>query len=113
MHEYSIVQALLQRVEEEAAAYRQPRITRIRVRIGELSGVETELLCRAYETFRQRSLCRDAELVVDSEPASWRCGDCGREVMESDFRRCSVCKRPAHLAAGGEILLERIEMEVP
>ena len=63
MHEYSIVQALLERVEAEAAARGAVAVERVVVQIGELSGVEIELLATAYDTFRERTICERAPLV--------------------------------------------------
>ena len=40
MHEYSLMVALMERVEEEAAAHRALAVHRVRVRIGELSGID-------------------------------------------------------------------------
>lgn len=112
MHEYSIVQALLERVEQEVAAYREPRIQGLRVRIGELSGVETDLLVKAYEIFREPTPCRLAELFIQPVPARWECPSCGWEIAARGLLRCPSCDRPARLVAGDEIVLDRIEMEV-
>lgn len=112
MHEYSIVQALLDRVAEAAAGYQQPRVTEVRVSIGELAGVETVLLRKAYEVFRERTLCSGAELVIDRVPARWACPGCGAAVEVGGMLRCAECDRPARLVEGDQILLERIAMEV-
>ena len=60
MHEYSIVQSLLDRVESEAAAHGATAVHRLWLKIGEMSGVETSLLRSAYETFTERSICARA-----------------------------------------------------
>ena len=65
MHEYSIVQALIERVDAEARARRATAVHRLSMRIGELSGVEVELLTTAYETFRERTICAGAELECE------------------------------------------------
>ena len=111
MHEYSIVQALIERVEQEAAARGAKRVVRLWVRLGELSGVEPGLLATAYDTFRERTVCEGAPMEVDRVPASWACGRCGGPV--SGLPRCEACNAPATLVAGDEIVLGRIEMEVP
>jgi hydrogenase nickel incorporation protein HypA/HybF len=64
MHEYSIVQALLERVGEEAEAHGASRVHRVRVAIGELAGVEIELLRTAYDTIRRHTVCDGAPLDV-------------------------------------------------
>jgi hydrogenase nickel incorporation protein HypA/HybF len=113
MHEYSIVQALLERVAAEARARRATSVHRLTIRIGELSGVEPELLATAYATFRERTICEDAELDLQTIAARWECPDCGRAIGRGERLTCTVCARPARLAAGDEIMLDRIEMEVP
>lgn len=113
MHEYSIVQALVERVAAEARARRATSVHRLSVRIGELSGVEVDLLTTAYQTFRERTICEDAELDVHLVAARWECPACGRAIGRGDLLSCPVCVVPARLAQGDEIVLDRIEMEVP
>lgn len=112
MHEYSIVQALLEQVDRQARAHGATAIHRLHVAIGELSGVEVELLETAYETFRRRTPCAGAELAVHPVPARWACPECRKVMAPGAALRCPDCLRPARLEAGGEIVLERIEMEV-
>jgi hydrogenase nickel incorporation protein HypA/HybF len=112
MHEYSIVQALVDRVEREARARKATAVHRLSVRIGELAGVEAELLASAYDICRAGSLCAGAELAIESVPARWACPGCGREVPAGEVLRCPVCRSPARLVSGDEIILDRIEMEV-
>lgn len=111
MHEYSIVQALIERVEHEAAARGATRVVRLWVRLGELSGVEPGLLATAYDTFRERTICEGAPMELDRVSAAWACRRCEYPVVGS--LRCDRCDAPAKLVAGDEILLKRIEMEVP
>ena len=59
MHEYSLVEALVRRVEEEARRRGALRIHRLSVKVGELSGVDPELFSTAYDTFRAGTLCAE------------------------------------------------------
>jgi len=113
MHEYSIVQALIERVEEEARRRGASAVRRLHVRVGELSGVETELLATAFATFRERSLCAGAELAIEAVPVRWSCPRCGGAIERGEILRCPACAVPACLSGGDEIVLQRIEMEVP
>jgi hydrogenase nickel incorporation protein HypA/HybF len=113
MHEYSIVSALLARVEAEARAHGAEAVHSIRVQIGELSGVERDLLEAAYELARERTLCQQAELEIVPVPARWVCTSCEATIQKGAALQCPFCDVPAHLAEGDEILLERVEMEVP
>ena len=112
MHEYSIVLALLDRVEKEAKTHGASTVSRIHVRIGELSGVERDLLESAYELARQRTICDGAALEVVPVSPRWVCTVCETAIGNGGIPRCAACDAPAHLAEGDEILLERIEMEV-
>jgi hydrogenase nickel incorporation protein HypA/HybF len=112
MHEYSIVQALMERVEAEARARGAESVHRLSVRIGDQSGVDVELLTTAYETFRARTICESADLIVERVPVRWECGGCGATIAPGRPLRCERCGQPARLAAGDEIVLDRIELEV-
>ena len=113
MHEYGIVQTLLERVVREADSRGAISVKRLHVRIGELAGVEGELLTWAWETFRERTVCADAVLEVETVPAQWVCPGCGADIVSGGLLRCPDCELPARLVAGQEIILQRIEMEIP
>lgn len=104
MHEYSIVQSL---VDSVAAAVPENAIVhRIHIEIGDLAGVDCGLLATAYEVFRDGTLCERATLSIERTAARWACPRCGGEG------RLRCCDTPARLAAGDEIVLQRIELEV-
>ena len=113
MHEYSLVSSLLDRIEAEAVVRRAVAVHRVRVKVGELSGVETDLLRTAYELLRERSVCAGAELEIESESARWQCPRCEGEAPIGGALRCPRCDLPLGLVAGNDIILEQIEMEVP
>jgi len=111
MHEYSIVQALMAQVKAEANRHGATSVQRIEIKIGEMSGVEVDLLRTAFETFRDRSICTNAVLQIEVEPVKWGCATC-RELFAAGARlQCPDCGQPARLLSGDEILLQRIEME--
>jgi hydrogenase nickel incorporation protein HypA/HybF len=112
MHEYSIVQAIIDRASEEARKRGAVAVKGLSVRIGTLAGVEPELLKIAYDTFRERTLCADAPLSIRKVEALWRCPECGRSFPAGAQLSCPECRVPARLAQGDEIFLDRIEMEV-
>ena len=113
MHEYSIVAALVERVREEADKVGASRVKRLHVRIGDSSGVDVPLLATAFETFRERTICESAELLIDAVETRWSCPTCGALIAPGAKLRCSTCDVPARLSQGAEIILSRIEMEVP
>jgi hydrogenase nickel incorporation protein HypA/HybF len=113
MHEYSVVQALLARIDAESRARGARAVLRVRVRVGELSGIEAELLASAYDLCREHTICTAAELEIEPVAARWACSRCDRAIARGALLKCEVCGAPARLVQGDEIILERIEMEVP
>jgi hydrogenase nickel incorporation protein HypA/HybF len=111
MHEYSIIASLVERVEREAIRHPGAIVRNLRLQIGEAAGVEIELLRTAFETFRAKTICDGAELAIDRIAARWACPKCGKAIAPPV--RCDQCNTAARLAAGDEIILERIELEVP
>ena len=113
MHEYSLVQSLMERIQAEASARNAVAVHRVRVKIGEMSGVEAELLAGAFDIVRDGTLCAAATLEVVSVPARWACSGCAAPIEAGAILRCPACGKPARLLSGDEILLDQIEMEVP
>ena len=114
MHEYSLVDALVRRVEDEARRRGALAIHRVKVSVGELAGVEPELLRTAYETFRAGTACAHAALELVVHPARWTCPACGKGFARGDVLQCASCRVPARMDEHGDaLLLEAVEMEVP
>ena len=110
MHEYSIVSALIERVERRPSRSGAKRVVRVCVTARRALGRGADLLATAYDTFRERTICEGAPMELDLVPAAWACRRCGCAV--SGALRCAKCDAPAALVAGDEILLSRIELEV-
>jgi len=114
VHEYSLVEALVRRVEEEARTRQALAVHALSIRIGELSGVDPELFRTAYETFRAGTICANAPLALTQVAATWSCPRCRRLIARGAALACPDCKEPARLDDGGDALtLDGIEMEVP
>jgi hydrogenase nickel incorporation protein HypA/HybF len=112
MHEYSIIQSLVDSVERAVAGKASPHVQRIDVRIGDLSGVDVELLTTAFEVFREGTICEHAAMSIERVPARWTCPKCNGEIARGAVLRCPVCNESAELSSGDEIILQRIELEV-
>lgn len=103
----------MDRIEAEAAAHGATAVHRIRLRIGELSGVEPELLASAFAILKERTLCEHAALDIEPVAARWVCPACAAEIPPGAILRCPACAEAARLASGDEIVLAQLEMEVP
>ena len=114
MHEYSLVEALIRRVEQEAGHRKAVAVHGLSVRIGELAGVEPELFQTAYDTFRAGTLCEKATLTLTKIPAGWSCPACRRAIPRGEVLTCAACGQPARLDEGSNALtLDAIDLEVP
>jgi hydrogenase nickel incorporation protein HypA/HybF len=113
MHEYSIVQSLFDQIRDVARARGAVAVRRVNVQIGEIAGVEVELLRTAYDLFRVRTICENAPLYVEAVAARWMCPDGHGDIDRGRALVCPSCSRPARLAAGDEIVLQQLELEVP
>jgi hydrogenase nickel incorporation protein HypA/HybF len=115
MHEYSIVDSLLKIVEENAQQRGAKKVVKIELKIGVLSGVEPELLFRAFELFREGTLAEEAELVIHHQPVVVQCQNCGKESVlgERPRYRCPQCNSPnLKIVDGEEMYLTSLELEI-
>jgi hydrogenase nickel incorporation protein HypA/HybF len=111
VHEYAIASSLLRMVEERARAAGARRVLRVVVRIGAEAGVEIDLLRTAWEGVRETPVSGGAELEVNCVPVRWVCALCRAPIEAGGALRCPECDVAAVLDGGGELLLERIELE--
>ncbi len=112
MHEYSIVQSLVDSVGLAMSPGPEGVVVRVHIEIGDLSGVDVGLLTTAYEVFREGTCCERAELLIDRVSTQWVCSACDEPIATGAVLQCLRCHEPARLAAGDEIVLRQIELEV-
>lgn len=112
MSEQSVVLALLGRIEREAQRRNATRVRRVTVRIGELSGVDPDLLAAAFAAGAEGTVCHGAELQVLRTAAAWSCPSCRIDVARGAPLRCARCGTPATLREGNEMELEQVDFEV-
>lgn len=113
MHEFSLVQSLFDQADRAIAPHAPDAVRRVTVRVGALAGVEATLFRTAFEGCRVERGYARAALELVEEPAAWRCALCGALVPQGDALACPRCDGDVRLAGGGEIVLERLELEVP
>jgi hydrogenase nickel insertion protein HypA len=113
MHEYSIVQALLNQCEEIASQNNAKKITKVVTKIGVLSGVEPHLLEIAFNTFKEDSIAKDAEFIMNIQKLKIRCNNCQNESELNEAHYC--CPKCESLEVevidGEEMYLMSLEME--
>jgi len=112
MHEYSIVQALLNQCEELASQNDATTVTKVVTKIGVMSGIETHLLETAFETFKEGTLCAGAEFVINVQKLKLHCNEC-KEEFEVDKVEyyCIHCQSlNVKVLDGEEMYLMTLEM---
>ena len=112
MHEMAICQGLMSQVEQIASERGVERVERIALSIGPLSGVEPELLARAFEVARMDTVAQEAELDIETGPVVVECRVCGASG-EAEVNRllCPSCGEwKVSLKQGDELLLLRLEV---
>ncbi|MDR1910829.1 MAG: hydrogenase/urease nickel incorporation protein HypA [Helicobacteraceae bacterium] len=113
MHEYSVVQALLDQCEREAKKAGANRIINIVVKVGKLSGIDPALLKSAFYFFNEDSFCKGAALNLILQKVAVKCKKCG-QISELDelYFCCPKCKSEEITIIDGEDLtLMSLEME--
>ncbi|MBN1854683.1 MAG: hydrogenase maturation nickel metallochaperone HypA [Pirellulales bacterium] len=114
MHEFSLVQSLLDQVESIRLAERAERVLSIRVNVGEFSGVEPDLVRDAFDMLVEATPTQGAELDIITTPLKARCRDCGGEFyVEHFFFECPTCySRDIMVIQGEGVILETVELEL-
>ncbi|CAN5921997.1 hypothetical protein BH11MYX4_BH11MYX4_27900 [soil metagenome] len=112
MHEVSLVDALFDQADRAITPHPPGAVRQLTVRIGELAGVDCELFRTAFDGCRAERGYASAALSIVEEKAAWRCAACGAAVAPGGPLRCAVCDGEARLSAGGELILDRVELEV-
>lgn len=113
MHEYSIVQALLEQCEDHVKANDSTKVTKVVTKIGRLSGVEPYLLETAFETFKEKTVCDGAEFVMNIQDLKLYCNACKEESEQREVRyQCAHCQSTdVSVVDGEEMYLMTLEME--
>lgn len=113
MHEYSIVQSLLESCEEHARQNDAKKVTKVVVKIGVLSGVEPDLLQTAFDTFKEQTVCHDAEFLINHQKIVIECFDCGtKSTLEKHEFSCPSCQSvDVKVVDGEDMFLMSLEME--
>jgi hydrogenase nickel incorporation protein HypA/HybF len=78
----------------------------VRIAVGELSGVEPDLLAFAWEAVVAEGIDRAARLEIEWHPARQQCTDCGvisERQTGSWLRLCPICQAPLCLDGGREL----------
>ena len=113
MHEYSIVQSLLDSCEENATKHNATKVTKIVVKIGVMSGVEPQLLKTAFDTFKQGTICENCEYIQNIQLLKIKCHKCTTEsTLDKNEYCCPKCQSTdIDVIDGEDLMLMQLELE--
>src|SRR2546427_12374149 len=86
MHELSIAQSIVEVVEARAAEYNAARVKGVRLKIGEASGVVTDLLTFCFEMLASlEPTLAGAQLLIDIVTHRAHCRHCPQKFIVTKF----------------------------
>lgn len=114
MHELSIAMSLVEVACEQARMLGAARVTELRVRIGDLSGVASDALQFSFDVAAADTDIAGARLSVEAVPVTIHCRECAadRVIASPQALACPVCGEwSADVIRGREIELVALEIE--
>ncbi|GAB6178346.1 hydrogenase maturation nickel metallochaperone HypA [Desulfobaculum senezii] len=112
MHELAIVTSILEIAKQEASKYDAKRITRVRLKVGEMSCLEARTLTSCFEICAEGTPAQGAELIVNTVPVTWKCKNCQNEFEEPVDYACPSCgSKTLDMMTGRELLVESLDVE--
>jgi hydrogenase nickel incorporation protein HypA/HybF len=114
VHELSIALAIASACRAEIAARGGGRLAAVRGRVGDLAGVEPDLLRRAWTTVAAAE-ADGATLAIEREPAESTCPRCGPvpEATGTWLRPCPHCGEPLRVTGGDALDLVELAFDAP
>jgi hydrogenase nickel incorporation protein HypA/HybF len=112
MHEMSIAASMLEAVQAESAKH-NAHVRAVGLKIGQLSGVDTESLRFCFETLVQDTDLAPLALEIEALPWRNRCRQCARDFAVEEYRtECPQCgSAETELASGKELEFAYMEID--
>jgi len=113
MHELSLMEGMVQGIQEEALRQGFGRVCQVRLEVGRLAGVEVEALRFAFGPVTEGTIVEGAHLEIIDVPGQGLCEACGREVeIEARFDACPACGEGfVDVTGGTELRIKDIDVE--
>jgi hydrogenase nickel incorporation protein HypA/HybF len=114
MHEFSLMQSVLEQVDTAAKEAGAQRVTVVRLIIGDMAEVVEDAMEFAFEALTPDTLSAGAQLVITTVKPRSRCTVCEHE-FEHDRHHwsCPSCDSLAtELLAGRELYIDSVEVDI-
>lgn len=111
MHELALVEEILTACRQAAASHGVTKVTAVHLTVGEMAAC-ADALRFAWEACRGRfPPLQEADLYIQTVPATWACAQCGTEYRQP-VGRCPACGTAIpRLHTGLELRVEYLEGE--
>ena|SRR5581483_8183319 len=113
MHELGIAASILENVEKVSQRYPGQHISKVGVKIGELSGVDADALQFGFEVLVKDTDWMPLTLDLEFVPRIQRCPKCEYEFRMTDYDpKCPLCGEFAtHCVSGEELDIAFMEVD--
>jgi hydrogenase nickel incorporation protein HypA/HybF len=113
MHELSLVQSLLDIVEEYAQNREFSKVLKIKVSFGKASNIVPQAITSAFEILSEGTILEGAVIIFDLQPLVIYCSACNKNITIDSYRAlCPLCESIEIKLVGGTEGLKLIEMDV-
>ena len=114
VHELSFAQSVVEIVLESLPTVGSGRVSSIRIKVGELTGVDFESLRFGFEVATRDTPLQGSRLEIQRVPVVIHCSQCDRLVALPGVQnfRCPVCSIPsADVREGRDVEVESFEFD--
>jgi hydrogenase nickel incorporation protein HypA/HybF len=113
MHEMSVVQSMLDILEEQARSYGAKRIVSVRLEFGILTAIVPSAIQFAFDILAKDGLAEGARLDINIIPLKIECSECQEEaIMEEYSPFCPTCGSPTLKILEGRDEMRVASMEI-
>jgi len=111
MHEVSIIQNVVEIVLEKAIENKLTSVSKVSLKIGELSGVMPQSLNFAFKSCIIDTMLQNSVLEIDKVSAVAECKDCTKQFPIDHFNKlCPYCNKfCSSIISGYELYVNTIE----
>jgi len=101
-------------IEENVKKNNAKSVSKVVVKIGKMSGIEPHLLKIAFDTFKEKTICENADLEMVIQDVIAKCEDCQNEFSIEDYRFvCPECQSfNLKIIDGEDMYLMSLELEI-
>lgn len=109
MHELTIVESIIDILKGQVKG----KITSIKLRIGEMSGVVPDALRFSFQIASEGTIAEEATLYIEHVPLTAKCSDCSETFHIQNYCfECYMCGGSNFkVITGRELMIEEVEVE--